>query len=32
MEVRFSLEEGDEGPQASTVYLVGKHHPLGATI
>jgi len=25
-EVRFSEEPGDEGPQASTVQLVGKHH------
>jgi cold shock CspA family protein len=29
MEVRFSEEEGDHGPQASTVRLVGKHHPVG---
>ncbi len=29
MEVRFSLEEGNEGPQASTVHVVHKHHPLG---
>jgi ribosomal subunit interface protein len=28
VEVRFSEEAGDEGPQASTVYLVGKHHPV----
>jgi len=28
-EVRFALEMGDEGPQASTVHLVGKHHPVG---
>lgn len=27
MEVRFNEEEGDHGPQASTVRLVGKHHP-----
>lgn len=27
MEVRFSEEAGDKGPQASSVYLVGKHHP-----
>ena len=26
MEVRFSEEPGDKGPQASTVHLVGKHH------
>jgi ribosomal subunit interface protein len=26
MEVRFSEELGDKGPQASTVHLVGKHH------
>ena len=25
-EVRFTEEAGDEGPQASTVYLIGKHH------
>jgi ribosomal subunit interface protein len=25
-EVRFSEEPGDEGPQASTVHVVGKHH------
>ena len=25
-EVRFAEEEGDEGPQASTVALIGKHH------
>ena len=25
-EVRFSETMGDEGPQASTVHLVGKHH------
>jgi ribosomal subunit interface protein len=28
-EVRFSEEHGDEGPQASTVRVVGKHHVLG---
>ena len=28
-EVRFSEEHGDEGPQASTVRLVGKHHVTG---
>lgn len=27
-EVRFSEEMGDEGPQASTVHIVGKHHPV----
>ncbi len=25
-EVRFDEEDGDQGPQASTVHLVGKHH------
>ena len=25
-EVRFEEENGDEGPQASTVHVVGKHH------
>jgi ribosomal subunit interface protein len=29
MEVRFVEEMGAEGPQASTVHLVGKHHPIG---
>ncbi len=28
-EVRFSKEQGDEGPQASSVRLVGKHHIVG---
>jgi cold shock CspA family protein len=28
-EVRFAEEEGEKGPQASTVRLVGKHHPIG---
>lgn len=28
-EVRFSEEAGDEGPQASSVHLVGKHHLAG---
>lgn len=28
-EVRFEEESGDEGPQASTVVMVGKHHILG---
>lgn len=27
MEVRFGEEMGEQGPQASTVYPVGKHHP-----
>lgn len=27
--VRFVEEAGDEGPQASTVYLIGKHHIVG---
>ena len=26
-EVRFVEEAGDEGPQASSVWIVGKHHP-----
>ena len=26
MEVRFAEEEGDHGPQASTVRVIGKHH------
>jgi cold shock CspA family protein/ribosome-associated translation inhibitor RaiA len=26
MEVRFSEEPGEKGPQASTVHLIGKHH------
>jgi cold shock CspA family protein len=25
-EVRFDEESGDEGPQATTVKLIGKHH------
>jgi len=29
MEVRFSEEEGEEGPQASTVALVGKRPSKG---
>ncbi len=29
MEVRFSEEAGEQGPQASTVHLVGKHHVTG---
>jgi ribosomal subunit interface protein len=28
-EVRFSEEAGDEGPQASTVRVIGKHHIVG---
>jgi ribosomal subunit interface protein len=28
-EVRFSEEAGERGPQASSVQLVGKHHPAG---
>ena len=28
-EVRFAEEAGDEGPQASTVTVVGKHHVAG---
>lgn len=26
LEVRFSEESGDEGPQATSVQLIGKHH------
>lgn len=29
MEVRFTEEMGEEGPQATSVYLVGKHHIVG---
>ena len=29
MEVRFSEEQGNEGPQASSVSLVGTHHIAG---
>lgn len=29
MEVRFSEERGNEGPQASSVALIGKHHIAG---
>lgn len=29
LEVRFSEESGDLGPQASTVRVIGKHHMLG---
>ncbi len=28
-EVRFVEEMGDDGPQASSVYLIGKHHIVG---
>ena len=28
-EVRYSEEQGDEGPQASSVQIVGKHHIVG---
>lgn len=28
-EVRFVEEAGDNGPQASSVYLIGKHHIVG---
>jgi len=28
-EVRFAEEPGDEGPKATTVHLVGKHHLVG---
>ncbi len=28
-EVRFVEEHGEQGPQASTVWLVGKHHVVG---
>lgn len=28
-EVRFSEEQGEQGPQASTVTVVGKHHIVG---
>ncbi|MBI3773402.1 MAG: HPF/RaiA family ribosome-associated protein [Gammaproteobacteria bacterium] len=28
-EVRFAEEAGDEGPQATTVSVVGKHHVVG---
>jgi ribosomal subunit interface protein len=28
-EVRFDEEQGERGPQASTVHLVGKHHIVG---
>jgi cold shock CspA family protein/ribosome-associated translation inhibitor RaiA len=28
-DVRFSEEEGDHGPQASSVHVIGKHHIVG---
>lgn len=28
-EVRFDIEMGERGPQATTVYLIGKHHIVG---
>ncbi len=28
-EVRFSEEAGEEGPQATTVQIIGKHHVVG---
>jgi len=28
-EVRFTVERGAEGPQATSVSMVGKHHPVG---
>ena len=29
-EVRFCVEDGDRGPQASSVHVVGKHHVIAA--
>lgn len=29
LEVRFTEEAGDQGPQATAVHLIGKHHPVG---
>lgn len=29
LEVRFNEEAGDQGPQATAVHLIGKHHPVG---
>ena len=29
VEVRFVEEQGEEGPQASTVHIVGRHHIVG---
>jgi hypothetical protein len=28
MEVRFVEEMGDKGPKATTVHIIGKHHPV----
>lgn len=28
-ELRFTEEAGEKGPQATSVYVVGKHHPVG---
>ena len=28
-EVRFAEEQGERGPQASTVHIIGKHHIVG---
>lgn len=28
-EVRFAEEQGDQGPQATSVHLIGKHHLIG---
>jgi hypothetical protein len=28
-EVRFVEDQGDEGPRATTVHVVGKHHVVG---
>ena len=28
-EVRFAEEQGEQGPQASTVHVIGKHHVVG---
>jgi ribosomal subunit interface protein len=30
-EVRFVEEPGEKGAQASTVYAIGKHHPVGCS-
>jgi cold shock CspA family protein len=29
MEVRFNEQMGDQGPKATTVHLIGKHHIVG---
>jgi len=29
MEVRFAEEMGEQGPQASSVHVIGKHHVIG---